>query len=409
MYSKRFRLSLVTACAALLLTANIMPPIPAQENAGSGTAADYSLIRKSAEAGEPGAMTNLANMYEHGRGVTKNEVTAAKWYRKAADAGQPEAMSKLAIMYMRGSGVAKNEGEALKWFRKAAENGQLGAMNILGLMYEDGRGVKQDMAEALKWYHKSADAGDTFAKGQLKRLGKAALPVPKTSRAKNSAQPQVTARSPKAKQARLAVEGVYLVNHSGYRYINGDYDFDFKYITYVLLKDGTYYEDIPPVSLEEWDIAASRAAEPKQWGRWQRKADGKIAMRPGDANQKKFTLGGLRATPAKPGERLSGVYSSAYSSTGITGGHFAEYGELRFFPDGRFQQKTSSSFTDTGVNGSGVFTHGAKGNSGRYTLSGYTLTFKYDGGKVVRAWFYRPTDKHIYLDKEQYTLGGRTP
>ena len=131
------------------------------------------------------------------------------------------------------------------------------------------------------------------------------------------------------------------------RFINGNIDSDFVYTIYLLLKDGTYYEGIPPVALEEWDIAASRAATPKEWGRWQRKANGRIVMRPGDASRKEYTLNGLQATPAKPGERLDGVYSTLYVNTSRAGSRTSSstgFVGLHFFSDGRFQNKTSSSF-----------------------------------------------------------------
>jgi TPR repeat protein len=37
-------------------------------------------------------------MYEHGRGVPKDDSEAAKWYGKAADAGRLDALEALARM-----------------------------------------------------------------------------------------------------------------------------------------------------------------------------------------------------------------------------------------------------------------------------------------------------------------------
>ena len=68
------------------------------------------------------------------------------------------------------------------------------------------------------------------------------------------------------KQARPAVEGINIFGHYQTRFINGNIDLDLVYTIYLLLKDGTYYEGIPPDTLEEWDIAASRAAPNQEMG-----------------------------------------------------------------------------------------------------------------------------------------------
>ena len=43
------------------------------------------LFRPLAEQGDLNSQTNLGLMYRKGRGVTKDDAEAAKWYRKAAE------------------------------------------------------------------------------------------------------------------------------------------------------------------------------------------------------------------------------------------------------------------------------------------------------------------------------------
>ena len=41
----------------------------------------------------------LGSAYRHGRGVTRDETEAARWYRKSAEAGNAEAMALLVRMH----------------------------------------------------------------------------------------------------------------------------------------------------------------------------------------------------------------------------------------------------------------------------------------------------------------------
>ena len=131
---------------------------------------DYEAVkwfRKAAEQGIASAQFYLGNMYLDGEGVIKDDYEAVKWYRKSAEQGNAYAQCNLGIMYVNGRGVTKDECEAVKCFRKAAEQGDALAQYNLGWMYEAGRGVTKDESEAVKWYRKSAEQGDAYAQGNL--------------------------------------------------------------------------------------------------------------------------------------------------------------------------------------------------------------------------------------------------
>src|SRR5512142_1403092 len=80
-------------------------------------------VRQRAEAGDPKAQCELADMYYKGRGLPKDPAEAARWLRKAADQGNALAQYNLGVSYANGDGVAKDEAEAAKWYRKAGDQG----------------------------------------------------------------------------------------------------------------------------------------------------------------------------------------------------------------------------------------------------------------------------------------------
>ena len=65
-------------------------------------------------------------------------------------------MQALALMYEHGKGVQKNEGEAVRLYRLSAEQGHPGAQFNLATMYEHGRGgLQKDVLMAISLYHKA--------------------------------------------------------------------------------------------------------------------------------------------------------------------------------------------------------------------------------------------------------------
>ena len=192
---------------------------------------DYRLAAIAAEQGDAQAQANLGQMYETGRGVTKDHKEAVKWYRLAAEQRNVDGQSRLGAMYENGHGVAKdyaealrlyklsadqgnataqlnidtlnqkltvvkkynddyqlaaeqgdakaqanlgfinakeqNYTEAMKWFRLAAEQGNASAQTNLGIMYQKGHGVPQDYARAHMWFNLASAAG--YARGTTNR------------------------------------------------------------------------------------------------------------------------------------------------------------------------------------------------------------------------------------------------
>ena len=142
----------------------------------------YEVLKAEAEKGDAEAQCNLGFMYASGRGVTKDEFEAAKWFRKASEQGDAKAQYFLGFMNASGRGVTKDEKEAVHWFRKAAEQGYAEAVNwlrkaseqgdaeaqyALGFIYISGRGVTKDKKQAIYWCREAAKRGNTKAQSNL--------------------------------------------------------------------------------------------------------------------------------------------------------------------------------------------------------------------------------------------------
>lgn len=106
--------------------------------------------------------------YEENQVFDKIELAAAaKWYKKKAVEGDITSLKKLADCYENGNGVKRDQNKALKLYIKAAEQGNAKAQLFLGEHYYNGWGScyedERDYDEALKWYKKAAEQGEAEA------------------------------------------------------------------------------------------------------------------------------------------------------------------------------------------------------------------------------------------------------
>jgi len=85
----------------------------------------------------------------------------AQLFQRSCVSGVVEnGCSNLAVMYEKGRGVAQDYSKALNLYQQGCSGGnELNCYN-LGLMYEEGRGVSQSDAEALVFYSKSCELSD---------------------------------------------------------------------------------------------------------------------------------------------------------------------------------------------------------------------------------------------------------
>ncbi len=127
-------------------------------------------LRILAGQNDPEALFALGWMYEHGKGVEKNDKEAARWYIKSANRGYPDAQSYLSFMYFNGKGVKQDYTEALKWDLLAANQGYADSQFSLGTWYLRGDfGVVRNYKEATRLWSLAAYQGHGYAQEYLGR------------------------------------------------------------------------------------------------------------------------------------------------------------------------------------------------------------------------------------------------
>ncbi len=62
----------------------------------------FDRVRQAAEQGDASAQYSVGDMYFEGRGVSRDNVQAVKWYRLAAKQGYTCAQCSLGFMYKEG-------------------------------------------------------------------------------------------------------------------------------------------------------------------------------------------------------------------------------------------------------------------------------------------------------------------
>jgi TPR repeat protein len=104
-------------------------------------------LEQSANEGNADAQDRLGNLYDEGKGITKDYAKAAYWFQKAADQGNADAQDMLAGLYQNGDGVDQQDDQAASWYEKAAVQGNADAEEQLGYLYYQGDGGKPPIGE----------------------------------------------------------------------------------------------------------------------------------------------------------------------------------------------------------------------------------------------------------------------
>src|SRR6185437_13916581 len=124
----------------------------------SGYRAALPWLRRAA-ALDRWAAYHLGLIYEEGRGIRANRVTAISWYEQAAAKGYPSAQLNLGIIVANLPGARRDEARAVRLYRAAARQGNRNAAYNLGLYYSEGRGVARNLRIASRWFEQAAAKG----------------------------------------------------------------------------------------------------------------------------------------------------------------------------------------------------------------------------------------------------------
>ena len=167
--------------------------------------------------------------------------------------------------------------------------------------------------------------------------------------------------------------------------------------------DGAYTRDLQRTFGE--GIAASRRAEPEDWGRYRMRGGTLQLRKPGD-DDFGDTRGSWVTSPGKADQRLSGCFGRLTSSgggdytSGVTVGLASSW---CFWPDGRFTHDATAFGTASAGSGvSGATSSTRPTARGRYRIDGYVARFVYDDGHEVVAAFCFAND-----DRDHVMLNGR--
>ncbi len=112
------------------------------------------LYTEAAAQGDPDGHAGLANAYQTGRGIAKDEKLALQHFSKAAELGHAPAIELLADSYLSGRlGLADAPAEqALAAVRLAADRGHLPSIDALAQAHRTGRwGLAVDVQQATVW------------------------------------------------------------------------------------------------------------------------------------------------------------------------------------------------------------------------------------------------------------------
>lgn len=90
-----------------------------------------SFMAQAADNAEVTEMRQLAEAYEHGRGVKQDYHEAFALYCKAALAGDSDSAYSLGFMYFNARGLTRDLGRAVRWFKQAADAGDKHAQTML--------------------------------------------------------------------------------------------------------------------------------------------------------------------------------------------------------------------------------------------------------------------------------------
>jgi TPR repeat protein len=95
----------------------------------------------------------LAEMYDGGEYLPKNEAAAARWWLKAGATGDADAQQMgIATNYRFGLGIPENDGKARKLYERIAASGYSPALRDLAPMDATGQGGKTNQVEACVLY-----------------------------------------------------------------------------------------------------------------------------------------------------------------------------------------------------------------------------------------------------------------
>jgi TPR repeat protein len=128
----------------------------------------YKWLKLASDSGHATAMFELSKFYIEGYGIPKDEKKAVTLIRNSAELGEPSAQQVLGLLYQFGEyGVEKDERESLVWLMKSAKGNDALAQLKVGDAYLEGNLLSKDIQKAIEYWTKSAEQNNIDS---MKRL-----------------------------------------------------------------------------------------------------------------------------------------------------------------------------------------------------------------------------------------------
>ncbi|MDR3182196.1 MAG: sel1 repeat family protein [Planctomycetaceae bacterium] len=128
-------------------------------------------LSESSEKIDAKTLYRIGELFDTGKGGTKDNAEAVKWFQQAADKGLPDAQYELANRYRSGSGgCPKDEKKSGELYQKCAADADkdvLLAQLCKGLCLQNGYGSEKNPEEAAVWFRKVAEQGDARGRYEL--------------------------------------------------------------------------------------------------------------------------------------------------------------------------------------------------------------------------------------------------
>ncbi len=130
------------------------------------------LYTRAANADEPNAAANLANMYLNGRdGFPDDPILARQWAERTVAVGSARGMRMLGYMLEFSVGGPEDVPRAESLYLQAWDLGDAAAANDMALLFNYGAtGVPVNLRRAAEWYERGISAGDEWSHVNLADL-----------------------------------------------------------------------------------------------------------------------------------------------------------------------------------------------------------------------------------------------
>nr|WP_283108380.1 tetratricopeptide repeat protein [Shewanella electrodiphila] len=110
----------------------------------------YQQLIKAARKGDKEAKIQVALLYMHGVGVTRDFDKAEYWFQQSARDNHPQGQKMLAYTY-----YGSQNQKAFRYFKKSALQGDMEAQYWTSRLYYRGEGVNMSKSKAEYWNKKA--------------------------------------------------------------------------------------------------------------------------------------------------------------------------------------------------------------------------------------------------------------